>query len=78
MINLSIDLTRIQEDKLTITDKGAKWLNIVLLPLQAPDQYGNTHYAVYQQTKDERLAGVQRTYVKGCTCKEWQPKKDPA
>ena len=78
MINLSIDLTRILQDKLVKTEKGAQWLNIVLLPLQTPDQYGNTHYAVYQQTKDQRIAGAQKEYVKGCTVKEWIPKKDPA
>ena len=78
MINLSIDLTRVEQARLVKTEKGAQWLNIVLLPLQAPDQFGNTHYAVYQQSKDERLGGASKVYVKGCAVKEWQPKKDPA
>jgi hypothetical protein len=63
MINISIDTSKIDKDRLYSGKEGRKYLNITLDKLQTPDQYGNTHTVYMQQSKDERTAKAKKIYL---------------
>lgn len=43
---------------LVVTDKGRRFLNIVIWENESPDQYGNTHSVQLQAAKDSQEAKV--------------------
>lgn len=63
-INCSIDVKMISKDKIKIHANGSHYWNFSVLERKEPDQYGNTHYVVEQQTKDEREAKAPKNYLK--------------
>ena len=62
LINLSIDVTKIDKTKLI---KGAKgtYLNLTVAVNNELDQFGNNAAAYISQSKEEREAKVNRTYL---------------
>ena len=63
MIVISICLSDIPEDKITISSNGKKYVNIVVDQRKEKDQYDNTHTVYMSQSKDERQAKVPKKYV---------------
>lgn len=62
IINISISLDKI--DKSKIVEKGGKkYLNLTLSKNQQQDQYGNTHSLYHSQSKEERSARANKTFV---------------
>jgi len=64
IINCSIDVKSISKDKIKVHANGCHYWNFTVKERKEPDQYGNTHYVVEQQTKDERDAGAPVNYLK--------------
>jgi len=64
IINCSIDFNSINQDKLVVHSNGCKYFNFTVSARQEPDKYGNTHYIVEAQTKEERLAKAPKNYLK--------------
>lgn len=62
MINISINLSQIPENK-KIKGKKGDYLNLTIQELKQPDNYGNTHTVYVSQSKEEREAKVARTYL---------------
>jgi hypothetical protein len=58
LINLKINVKKIDASKLFKTEKGNLYLDATLLFNEAADQYGNNGMIVQQVSKEERLAGV--------------------
>ena len=58
----SIDLTKIPKDKIIVGKKG-KYLPITITLNDEVDQFGNQGPVVVQQTKEERDAKVEKTYL---------------
>jgi len=64
VINCSIDVKAISKDKIKIHANGSHYWNFTVKERREPDEYGNTHYVVEQQTKDEREAKAPVNYLK--------------
>ena len=62
IIKTSIDLTKIPKDKIYQGKKG-KYLPITITLNNEPDQFGNQGPVVVEQTKDERDAKAEKTYL---------------
>ena len=63
IINLSINLAKIDKTKI-IEGKKGKYLNITIAANRdGEDDYGNTHYAYISQDKEEREAKADKTYL---------------
>ncbi len=63
IINLSINLEKIDKSKI-IEGKKGKYLNVTIARNKdGEDQYGNTHYAFISQSKEERTSGQDKTYL---------------
>ena len=63
IINMSINLSKIDKSKL-IEGKKGKYLNITVGGNRdGEDQYGNTHYAFQSQSKEEREAKADKNYL---------------
>ena len=62
IIATSIDLTKIPKDKI-IEGKKGKYLPITITLNDELDQFGNQGPVVVQQTKEERDAKVEKTYL---------------
>ena len=62
IIATSIDLTKIPKDKI-IEGKKGKYLPITITLNDELDQFGNNGPVVVQQTKEERDAKVEKTYL---------------
>lgn len=63
IINISLDLNKIDKTKIVNHANGAKYLNLVVDELPNTDQFGNTHSVYHQQSKEERTAKVKRVYL---------------
>jgi hypothetical protein len=63
MINISIDLNKIDKSKIKSHANGAKYYNITVDERKEPDQFGNTHTVYEQQTKEERAAKEGKKYI---------------
>lgn len=63
IINLSVCLTDLPKDKIKLADNGKKYISLTIRDLQSVDAYGNTHTLFVSQTKEEREARANRTYV---------------
>ena len=64
IINISIDLNSITESKVKQHANGCRYFNMTVKERREPDNYGNTHYVIEQQTKEEREAGETPNYLK--------------
>jgi len=64
IINCSIDVSMISKDKIKIHANGSHYWNFSVLEKKETDDYGNTHYVVEGQTKDERDAKAPKNYMK--------------
>lgn len=64
IINCSIDVKMINKDKIKVHANGSHYWSFSVLERKDPDQYGNTHYIVESQTKDERDAKAPKNYLK--------------
>ena len=62
IIKASINLNEIPKDKIYIGKKG-KYLPITITLNNEPDQFGNQGPVVVEQTKDERDAKAEKTYL---------------
>ena len=62
IIKASIDLTKIDKDKI-IDGKKGKYLPITITVNDEPDQFGNQGPVCVEQTKEEREAKVAKTYL---------------
>ena len=62
IIKTSIDLNEIPKDKIYVGKKG-KYLPITITLNNEPDQFGNQGPVVVEQTKDERDAKAEKTYL---------------
>ena len=62
IIKTSIDLNKIPKDKIYV-GKKAKYLPITITLNNEPDQFGNQGPVVVEQTKDERDAKAEKTYL---------------
>lgn len=62
IINLSIDVTKIDKSKL-IEGKKGKYLNLTVSVNNELDQFGNNASAYISQSKEEREAKSNRTYL---------------
>ena len=62
IIATSIDLTKIPKDKI-IQGKKGKYLPITVTLNDELDQFGNSGPVCVQQTKEERDAKVEKTYL---------------
>ena len=62
IIKTSIDLNKIPKDKIYVGKKG-KYLPITITLNNEPDQFGNQGPVVVEQTKDERDAKAEKTYL---------------
>ena len=63
IINLSINLDKIDKTKIIAGKKG-KYLNLTVgANRDGEDQYGNTHYIFQSQSKEEREGGADKNYL---------------
>ena len=62
ILNTSINLSEIPKDKI-INGKKGKYLPITITLNDETDQFGNQGPVVVQQTKEERDAKVEKTYL---------------
>lgn len=63
LINVSIDLTKIDKNKIKDHANGGKYYNLVVATRQQPDNYGNTHTVYERSTEEEQRAGKARNYL---------------
>lgn len=63
IINVSVCLTDLPKDKIKLAENGKKYISLTIRDLQTIDAYGNTHTLFVSQTKEEREAKANRTYV---------------
>ncbi len=64
IINISIDVKMINKEKIKVNANGSHYYNMTVMERKEPDNYGNTHYVVEAQTKDERAAKAPKNYLK--------------
>ena len=63
IINLSINLDKIDKSKIIAGKKG-KYLNLTVGGNRdGEDQYGNTHYVFQSQSKEEREGKTEKNYL---------------
>lgn len=77
-VSLSIDVTKIQKERLSTGDKGGKWLNAtVFVDVDDVDKFGNSGMITQDVTKEEREQGKQG-YILG-NCKVfWKKEEEPS
>jgi hypothetical protein len=70
IINASLDLNKIDKNKIVTTDKngkpfqnGSKYLNVSIIIHDQPDKYGNHASIAHSQTKEEREAKSDKVYL---------------
>tara|TARA_R110000744_G_scaffold145020_2_gene257194 strand:+ start:307 stop:600 length:294 start_codon:yes stop_codon:yes gene_type:complete len=64
VINISIDVKMIDKEKIKVNANGSHYYSMSVMERKTPDDYGNTHYVVESQTKDERAAKAPKNYLK--------------
>lgn len=62
LINISLDLTKIDKSRIREGKNGQKYISLVVASNQQPDQYGNTHSVYHSQTEDERKSQAKRIF----------------
>ena len=63
ILNVSIDLTKIDKTKIKPHANGAKYYSMDIIIKDEPDQYGQTVAVKTNQTKEERERGDKATYI---------------
>lgn len=63
LINISIDLNKIDKTKIKQHTNGAKYYALTVDTKREPDQYGNTHTVYDSQSKEERQARTPKNYL---------------
>ena len=63
IINCSIDVDSISADKIVKHANGKRYWKFSVMERKEPDQYGNTHYVIETQSKDERDAKAPKNYL---------------
>jgi len=63
MINISIDLTKIDKSRIKEHKNGSKYYNLTVDEKREPDQFGNTHTVYQTPTKEEREAKAPKVYI---------------
>jgi hypothetical protein len=63
MINISIDLSKIDASRIKTGKNGAKYYNITVDRKKTPDQYGNDHTVYNTPTKEERESKKDKVYL---------------
>ena len=63
MIKASLNLSKINKEKLFTSRKGHKWLNIVIWENDEPDKFGNTHSIQQSYSAEDRKAGIKAPYL---------------
>ena len=63
LLNLSINLSKIDKSKIIEGKTGNKYLDIDVWINDDPDQYGNDASVSIRQSKDEREAKERKTYI---------------
>lgn len=64
IINISIDVKMISKEKIKVNANGSHYYSMTVMERKEPDNYGNTHYVVESQSKDERAAKAPKNYLK--------------
>lgn len=64
IINISIDVKMINKEKIKVNANGSHYYSMSVMERKEPDNYGNTHYVVEGQSKDERAAKAPKNYLK--------------
>ena len=62
MYNVSVCLSDIPQEKITLASNGKYYANLVVGDKKEKDQYGYDAYVAVSQTKEEREAGTPKTY----------------
>lgn len=74
-VSLSIDVTKIQKERLVAGQKGGKWLNAtIFVDLDDKDKFGNSGMVTQDVSKEERDEGKQG-YILG-NCKVFWKKEE--
>lgn len=63
LINISIDLNKLDKNKIVEGKNGAKYYNISLSVSDTTDQYGNNVQVTNPQTKEQRDAKEPRSFL---------------
>lgn len=63
MINLSIDLSKIDKSRIKEGKNGQKFYSITVDSRKEKDQYDNTHTVYQTPTKEEREAKAPKVYI---------------
>ncbi len=63
MINVSIDLSKIDKSKIKEGANGAKYYNITVDKRKDVDKFNNTHTVYQSQSKEEREAKTPKVYI---------------
>lgn len=63
ILNVSIDLTKIDKNKIKPHANGAKYYSMDIIVKDEPDQYGQNVAVKSGQTKEEREAKTPATYI---------------
>lgn len=71
IINISICLSDIPKDKIKVGKNGKKYMNFTVANRREVSKYGETHVVFVSNTKEEREANAQTTFVGGG--REYQP-----
>jgi hypothetical protein len=58
MITCSIDVTKIDKNRIKSHSNGSKYYEFVLIDKKEGDKYGNTHIIVEGVTKEERAQNI--------------------
>lgn len=64
LINISIDVKMINKEKIKVNANGSHYYNMTVMERKEKDDYGNTHYVIEQQSKEEREAKAPKNYLK--------------
>lgn len=75
MINISIDLSKIDKSRIKEGKNGAKYYNLTVDKKKAPDQFGNDMTVYQTPTKEERAAKADKVYVGSGKTFEWDGNK---
>ena len=62
LVSISLDVTKINKSELITGEKGT-YLNLTVSLNDTPDKFGNTVSAWQSQTKEQREAKVNRTFL---------------
>jgi len=65
LLNISIDLSKVNKDKIVAGKNGGKYYDLTVAINDAPDQYGKDVQVWEKQSQDERQAKANRNFLGG-------------